>query len=88
MESLIVKMQFNAPVTGTMKQSLVTLVEASNAEPGCLQYQAFINAEDEQSVVFIEQWQSDAFLELHRNGTAVAEFKASVGHHIVGKHMV
>ena len=51
------------------------LVNKSRQEPGCLSYDLYEDAKDEESMVFIENWKDDAAIQAH---FASEHFKAGV----------
>jgi len=44
---------------------LLALREPSLAEPGCISYQAYVEAKDPHRIAMIEQWKDRASLEAH-----------------------
>lgn len=48
-----------------VKTILLSLIEPSRAEPGCLKYELLQNAENPTEFTFVETFADDAALELH-----------------------
>ncbi|NWG11968.1 MAG: antibiotic biosynthesis monooxygenase [Acidobacteria bacterium] len=48
-----------------MKGVLLSLIEPTRKEAGCLRYELYENKEDSADLTFIEDWESDAALEAH-----------------------
>lgn len=48
-----------------LKLALVALIRATRREPGCLQYNLHVAADDPTAFVLIEQWASPVSLEAH-----------------------
>jgi quinol monooxygenase YgiN len=61
-----------------LEQTLLELVEASRAEPGCLRYDLLCSRDGYGEFVFVEEWASDEALELHRQTSHLREAQAKV----------
>ena len=54
-------------------------VQRSRKEPGCISHSVQIDAENPNRLVFFEEWQDQAALQLHFSVAASNEFIAQVG---------
>ncbi len=54
---------------------LITLLEPTRAEPGCLFYDLYAERDDPGEILFHEGWASQKALEDHLAGTGFAEFQ-------------
>ncbi len=48
-----------------LRNLLLTLVEPTRREPGCLQYEFYQSTDDPRAFAFVESWRSPADLERH-----------------------
>ena len=48
-----------------LRETLINLIEPTRREPGCLRYELWHNASDPTDFTFVEEWASEAALELH-----------------------
>jgi quinol monooxygenase YgiN len=55
---------------------LTSLIAPSRAEPGCLKYELFQNANDPTDFTFVETFASDAALEAHAAAAYITEIPA------------
>jgi quinol monooxygenase YgiN len=72
---------------GTLEELLAAqaiLVQATRAEAGCIRYELNVSINDPDTVVFVETWESEALLQAHLNGSAIAAFNQSSGHLVAG----
>jgi len=63
--------------------------QATLTEPGCLEYQAYLDRQEPGTVFLFERWDSEAALEAHFRTAHMAEFTAvmaSVG--VKGTHIM
>lgn len=67
-----------------VEAGLRQLVEASRQESGCLQYDLHRQREHAEQFVMIEQWQSEAALDEHRNAAHYLHFGKTFGEQLVG----
>ena len=76
-------------VTGTMtldpakvddaRQAMLTMMEASNAESGCLSYRFAADLTEPGTFHLIEQWEDDAAMEAHGATPHMAELMSAMG---------
>jgi len=50
-----------------LKTILMTLLEPTRKESGCREYRLYQNNQDPADFTFVEEWDSDAVLEIHLN---------------------
>ena len=48
-----------------LKAILMTLMEPTRKEKGCREYRLYQNNQDRSDFTFVEEWDSDAVLEIH-----------------------
>jgi quinol monooxygenase YgiN len=53
--------------------------EATLREPGCLEYQAYVDRKDKGTVLLLEKWKDDAALQAHFVTPHMAEFGKAIG---------
>ena len=58
--------------------ALAALVAAVRQEPGCLEYNAHLHAEDPARVFFYERWEDRAALDIHGKAPALTGFRKSL----------
>jgi len=56
-----------------------TVRESSVKEPGCDRYDFFQSPDDPTKLIFVEEWTSQAALDLHFEQDAFKQFFASIG---------
>jgi quinol monooxygenase YgiN len=61
------------------------LAEASRAERGCLAYEVFLSAEDPETVVLWQQWESEEALESHFASDHVDAFLDAIPDYVEGQ---
>ncbi|KAI9013434.1 hypothetical protein DFJ74DRAFT_682149 [Hyaloraphidium curvatum] len=68
------------------------LVVETNKEPGCIEYEYYLNPKKPGEIVFIEQWQDEAAVEFHRASPHMqavnAKLKGKMAKAVVGRRMV
>ncbi|MDJ0684895.1 MAG: putative quinol monooxygenase [Alphaproteobacteria bacterium] len=57
---------------------MLTLVEDTRREPGCLQYDLLQGVDEPNVMVFVEEWESRELWEEHMNGAALRAFNQRV----------
>ncbi len=62
-----------------LRKLLGDLVAPTQAEPGCIMYDLFENDADPLNLVYIEEWESRAALDVHRQTAHVKEALAALG---------
>ena len=55
-----------------VRQILLSLIEPSRAEPGCLKYELLQNADDPADFTFVETFASDGALKVHASAPYIA----------------
>lgn len=55
-----------------------TLIEATRAEDGCIDYNLHNSTEDDNILVFVEKWESEEFLKSHLNQPHFIEFGSAI----------
>jgi len=48
-----------------LKKVMLSLIEPTRKEAGCLRYELYQNTEDAADLTFVEDWESDAALDAH-----------------------
>lgn len=48
-----------------VRAAALPCLEATRKEPGCISYELFRSVEDENTLVFVERWESRAVLDAH-----------------------
>lgn len=81
----LVKIQFSRSISSEMSAHINALMEGSQAEVGCLQYDVYRHFAKDNVIFFVEKWQSFDDLEQHRVGAVVSSFKSHLGHLIEAK---
>ncbi|HVT04896.1 MAG TPA: putative quinol monooxygenase [Thermoanaerobaculia bacterium] len=56
-----------------LKGVLLTLIEPTRKEPGCLRYDLWQNESDEHEMTFVEEWESEQVLADHLQTAHIAE---------------
>lgn len=56
-----------------VKSVLLSLIEPSRQESGCIQYELLQNHEDPTDFVFVEQWENEALLNAHLESPHINE---------------
>lgn len=54
-----------------LKSLLLSIVEPTRKEPGCIKYELLQNQADPTDFTFVEEWESGDFLELHLASTHI-----------------
>ncbi len=62
-----------------VRQILLSLIELSRAEPGCLKYELLQNAEDPTDFTFVETFANDQALKEHATAPYIAGLAAKLG---------
>jgi quinol monooxygenase YgiN len=66
-----------------MKKVMLSLIEPTRKEAGCLRYELYQNKEDAADLTFVEDWEGDAALDAHMQTphflAAVAQIPALAG---------
>lgn len=52
--------------------------QATLAEPGCIEYQAYADRHDRGTILIFERWQDDAALQAHFASAHMAEFRTTL----------
>ena len=63
----------------TVKQELLSLVNPTRSEPGCINYDLHQAVDDKTLFIFYENWKSMADLEKHREMPYLKAFKQKAG---------
>ena len=63
----------------TMKPLITALVDASNKETGCEQYELFHSTEDENIFILHETWQNQEILDTHNKAESINTFISAAG---------
>ena len=53
--------------------------EATLCEPGCIEYQAYVDRKDKGTVLLLERWKDDAALQAHFVTPHMAAFGKAIG---------
>jgi quinol monooxygenase YgiN len=61
-----------------VRQILLSLIEPSRAEPGCLKYELLQNADDPADFTFVETFVSDDALKAHASAPYIAGLAAKL----------
>lgn len=61
-----------------LKTLLLSLIEPTRQEAGCLQYELLQNRADPTDFTFVEEWESDALLDQHLASTHIQAAVAKV----------
>ena len=72
------RVQTDVDKRGTLVKIGQRVAAASRNEPGCVRYQVCQDTENENSIVFVEEWQSQDALDAHFASPHIAEFMAAV----------
>lgn len=56
-----------------LRALLMSLIEPTRKEPGCIAYELLQNKADETDFTFVEEWQDDAVLDAHLASPHVRE---------------
>lgn len=67
-----------------VRAALAGLLEPTRAEPGCLVYDLFQNADDPTDFTFYEEWTNAAALDAHAASTHIATTFARLEGHLAG----
>lgn len=62
-----------------VQQALLTLVAATRAEAGCLNYDLHVSHDDPTLFLFYENWTSKAHLDAHAQSAHIQAFRARAG---------
>jgi quinol monooxygenase YgiN len=62
-----------------LREALLTLVERTRKEEGCVQYNLHVQVQDPGHFVFYEIWASHAHLDVHGKAPALTAFLARSG---------
>jgi quinol monooxygenase YgiN len=54
-----------------LKSLLLSIIEPTRREPGCIKYELLQNQADPTDFTFVEEWESTAWLELHLASTHI-----------------
>ena len=54
-----------------VRDILISLIAPTQAEPGCLKYELFQNADDPTDFTFVETFASDAALDVHADASYI-----------------
>lgn len=55
-----------------------TLIEATSAEEGCIDYNLYNSTEEDNILVFVEKWESEESLKSHMNQPHFIEFGSAI----------
>jgi quinol monooxygenase YgiN len=78
-------LQIDPSTRATFLSHLADFVAISQAEDGCLGFQACEDVLTPNRFLILEEWDSHAVLEKHETSAHVAAFKAQIGSFITGK---
>lgn len=56
-----------------VQQILMTLIEPTRKEPGCIQYQLYQNLADKTDFTFVEEWENNSFIDVHLQSAHLAK---------------
>jgi quinol monooxygenase YgiN len=73
----------NAADIDKLRQEIIDMQEASNAEPGCISYTFTAEIGDPNRIRVIEQWQSMDDLKAHFSTPHMATFQQAMGQYPV-----
>ncbi len=59
-----------------LKKVMLSLIEPTRKEAGCIRYELYQNKEDTADLTFVEDWESDAALDAHMK---TPHFQTAVG---------
>jgi quinol monooxygenase YgiN len=82
--TLTAAMTFKEPADDAVRAALSALVAAVRQEPGCLEYNAHVHAQDQTRVLFYERWQDQAALDVHAKAAALTDFRAAMDSRFAG----
>lgn len=74
--TVVARQTYKEPIAGAVLEAIKTLIAASRAEAGCLEYSAHVSPDDPRLVLFYERWSDQAAFEAH---IATAHFERFVG---------
>lgn len=63
--------------SGELLERLITLAQASRADPGCIAYRVFRDADRADRFVLVEEWTDGNALEVHNQQPHVTDFLAA-----------
>jgi len=63
--TVVARQTYKEPVAGASLAAIETLIAASRAEAGCVEYSAHINPDDPCQVLFYERWRDQQAFETH-----------------------
>ena len=82
--TLIAAITFTEPLDESLLGALAAVVAATRQEPGCVEYNAHVHAEDACRVLFYERWQDQAALDRHNASAHLATWRAEAGSRLAG----
>jgi quinol monooxygenase YgiN len=75
---ILARHRANPNAVDLVRQILLSLIEPSRAEPGCLKYELLQNAEDPTDFTFVETFASDEALKAHAAAPYIAGLAAKL----------
>lgn len=58
-----------------VQEALLSLIEPTRVEAGCINYDLHVSQEDPRQFVFYENWMSESHLEAHANSAHLRAFR-------------
>jgi quinol monooxygenase YgiN len=69
---------FDASRRAQLEAAFDRMRQATLQEPGCLEYQAYLDRKDPGTVLIVEKWESEGVLRAHFGTPHLAEFGAAL----------
>ena len=69
-----------------VKKEVITLVEETRKEKGCISYRSFVSETNPNNLCFVEKWESQEALDNHMETAHILNFRKSIEGMVVNRN--